>query len=171
MNWYCFKQNNSGGSFIVDDKVCNRLFIEAESFDAAVKKAEELGCYWDGVDNGIDCPCCGDRWSKENNTPINLNKYRDEGYVVSTYINSYTDGVSEWNNKYGNYEIVEQPKFTGVYFRQYVGKIRIHGIEQYAQVLTDQYSWTVPDARIYYNDGNIKEIFSTDFERQLNLVI
>lgn len=116
MNWYCFKQNNSGGSFIVDDKVCNRLFIEAKSFDAAVKKAEELGCYWDGVDNGIDCPCCGDKRSKENNTPINLNKYRDDGYVVSTHINSYTDGVSEWNNKYGNYEIVEQPKFTGGLF-------------------------------------------------------
>lgn len=45
MNWYCFDQNNSGGYFDVDDKVCHRLFIEAESFDDAVEKAEELGCY------------------------------------------------------------------------------------------------------------------------------
>ena len=42
MNWYCFEQNNSGGSFVVDDKVCNSLFIEAESFDDAVKKAKRI---------------------------------------------------------------------------------------------------------------------------------
>ena len=59
MNWYCFKQNNSGGIFDVDDKVCHNLFIEAESFNNAVTKAEELGCYWDGVSKGMDCPCCG----------------------------------------------------------------------------------------------------------------
>lgn len=164
MNWYCFEQNNSGGSFVVDNKVCSRLFIESESFEDAVEKAEELGCYWDGVDNSIDCPCCGDRWSKSNNTPIDLNRYRDEGYEVSTYYNSYTDAVSEWNKKYGKHEIVEPPKFTGVYCRQYVGKIIIHDIEEYAQVLSDQYGWTVPDARIYYNDGNVKEIFMSDFE-------
>ena len=42
MNWYCFEQNNSGGSFVVDDKVCNSLFIEAESFDDAVKRQNNL---------------------------------------------------------------------------------------------------------------------------------
>lgn len=28
--FYLFSQNNSGGSFIVNDKVCHRLFIEAD---------------------------------------------------------------------------------------------------------------------------------------------
>lgn len=58
-----FDQSNSGGSFITDDKVCHRLFIEADSVEEAIEKAESLGCYWNGVDNGRDCPCCGDRWS------------------------------------------------------------------------------------------------------------
>ena len=57
-----FDQNNSYGKFDVDDKVCHRLFIEAESEADAICIAEQLGCYWDGVNSGIDCPCCGDRW-------------------------------------------------------------------------------------------------------------
>lgn len=62
--FYDFDQNNSGGSFITNDKLCWKLFIEAETYDEAVNKAEELGCYWDGVEEGIDCSCCGDRWYK-----------------------------------------------------------------------------------------------------------
>ena len=34
--WYEFNQNNSGGSFVVDDKVCHRIYIEAEDFREAV---------------------------------------------------------------------------------------------------------------------------------------
>lgn len=60
--FYEFSQNNSGGSFDVTDTLCHRLFIEADSESEAIEKAEELGCYWDGVVKGIDCPCCGDRW-------------------------------------------------------------------------------------------------------------
>lgn len=58
-----FSQTNSGGSFITDDKVCHRLFIEADSVEEAIQKAENLGCYWNGVEKEMDCPCCGDRWS------------------------------------------------------------------------------------------------------------
>ena len=43
--WYEFTQNNSGGSFVVDDKVCHRIYIEAENFKEAVAIAESLGCY------------------------------------------------------------------------------------------------------------------------------
>lgn len=59
--FYLFNQNNSGGSFIVNDKVCHRLFIEADDGREALRVAESLGCYWDGVSKGLDCPCCGDR--------------------------------------------------------------------------------------------------------------
>lgn len=85
LKWFEFKQNNSGGRFIVNDKVCNKLLIEAVSFNEAVRKAEELGCYWDGVSKGIDCSCCGDRWSKYDNEPVNIEKYKAEGYRVSIY--------------------------------------------------------------------------------------
>ena len=125
LKWFEFNQNNSYGSFDVDDKVCHRLFIEAESFDDAVEKAEELGCYWDGVDKGVDCPCCGDRWSKWDDEPIDLERYKTEGYE------SLSHGILHFN-----------------------------GVEEYAQFLADKFGWTVPDGRIYYSDGNVREIFS-----------
>lgn len=126
LKWFKFEQNNSGGSFDVDDKVCHRLFIEAESFDDAVEKAEELGCYWHGVASGIDCPCCGDRWDKWNDKPVDIEKYKTEGYKT-------------WRN----------------------GIIKFNDIEEYAQYLSNEFGWTTPDARIYYNDGTVKEIFSS----------
>ena len=110
--WYEFKQNNSGGSFVVDDKVCHRIYIEAEDFREAVIIAESLGCYWNGVEKGIDCPCCGSRWSKWDNQPIDFD---------------------DNNSK---------------------------SIAEYAQKMTNEYGWTYPDERIYYKNGDVKEIFS-----------
>lgn len=90
MKWFEFTQNNSYGRFLVDDKVCHRLLIEAESFNDAVKKAEELGCYWDGVDEGIDCPCCGDRWNKWDDEPINLDTLQ-KLYSIEEYAQYLAD--------------------------------------------------------------------------------
>lgn len=61
--WFRFDQNNSGGSFHVDKKICYRLYLQASDYGSARTKALELGVYFDGVSNGIDCSCCGDRWS------------------------------------------------------------------------------------------------------------
>jgi hypothetical protein len=47
--FYEFRQNNSGGSFDVNDKLCHVMIIEADTEAEAVNKAEELGCYWDDV--------------------------------------------------------------------------------------------------------------------------
>lgn len=161
MKWYCFNQMNSGGYFVVNNKVCHRLFIEAESFDDAVEKAEELGCYWDGVSKNIDCPCCGNRWDKWDDDPVDLEKYKTEGYVVNVY-----DGISGgakdlWEKKYRKYEVIKEPEFVSEGFgKNYVGKIRFNNIEEYAQYLADEYGWTVPDARIYYHNGDVKEVFN-----------
>jgi hypothetical protein len=51
-------QNNSGGSFI-GIKV---IIIEADSLEEADSIAESHGVYFDGVEEGKDCDCCGDRW-------------------------------------------------------------------------------------------------------------
>lgn len=59
-----FNQNNSGGSFVMNDKVCHWMFVEADNEESACEFAENLGCYFNGTDNGDDCPCCGDRWSR-----------------------------------------------------------------------------------------------------------
>jgi hypothetical protein len=53
-------QNNSGGSFI-GIKV---IIIEADSLEEADSIAESHGIYFDGVDTGADCECCGDRWRR-----------------------------------------------------------------------------------------------------------
>ena len=161
LKWFQFYQNNSGGFFKVDDKVCHRLFIEAEIFYEAVDKAEELGCYWDGVAKGTDCPCCGDRWSKWDDGCVNLDKYKTEGYTVGIYDGIYSDTVAEWNKRYGKYEVIKKPIFKKIYSsREYVGKIKFNNIEEYAQYMADEFGWTTPDVRIYYYDGNVKEIFS-----------
>lgn len=110
MAWYEFTQNNTGGSFEVNDDVTHRLFIEADTKTIAEEKAFRLGVYYNGVDDGIDCGCCGDRW-------------------------------------YGCDE-VELPHYSGA-----------DTVEESAQWLADQYGWCEPDARIFYCDGRIKEIY------------
>ena len=77
LKWYEFSQNNSGGSFVVNDKVTHRVLIEAGSEYEATEKALELGIYFNGVADGIDCGCCGDRWDsgEEVTSPV---KWRGE---------------------------------------------------------------------------------------------
>jgi hypothetical protein len=65
--FYHYRQNNSGGSFILDDDVTVHVIIEAESAEQADRPAESIGIYFDGCSNGMDCPCCGDRWTSQYN--------------------------------------------------------------------------------------------------------
>lgn len=163
MSWYQFSQNNSFGVFDVDDKLCHRLFIEANSKEEAVNKAVELGCYFDGVYNGIDCPCCGDRWSDDPQS-MDLDDINERGWCVSCYLYGADSKVgveNEWQNKYGMYEIKELPQWreTSVAV-EYGGKIKFRNMEELAQFLANEYGWTSPDARLYYKDGRTKEIYS-----------
>ena len=63
--FYRFDQNNSGGKFQNDDMVTLHVIVEADSVKQANTRAEEIGLYFDGVDRGLDCACCGDRWSRQ----------------------------------------------------------------------------------------------------------
>lgn len=84
--FYCFNQNNSGGSFQIDDDVAHYVFIEAESASQANDHAESIGIYFNGCADDRDCPCCGDRWNPA---------WRDEGTEVpeiyGTPLNEYKD--------------------------------------------------------------------------------
>lgn len=60
--FYTFMQNNSGGYFRINDRVTLYVIVEANNKDQANSLAESLGIYFDGCDDGFDCPCCGDRW-------------------------------------------------------------------------------------------------------------
>jgi hypothetical protein len=60
MPWYHFRQNNSGGSFEGPETI----HIEAKTSLEANNIAVTVGVYFNGVDDGIDCSCCGDRWRR-----------------------------------------------------------------------------------------------------------
>ena len=62
MKYFLFRQNNSFGAFDFNENVGVNVVIVAASEREAIEKAEEVGCYWNGVADGYDCECCGDRW-------------------------------------------------------------------------------------------------------------
>lgn len=64
MAFYEYRQNNSGGTFTVNEEVTIHVIIEADNDDQANSIAEEIGIYFDGCDKGRDCSCCGDRWDR-----------------------------------------------------------------------------------------------------------
>ena len=60
--FFTFYQNNSFGR---DEGPAKYVIIEASSAKEANDIAELNGIYFDGVQNDIDCPCCGNRWSRQ----------------------------------------------------------------------------------------------------------
>jgi hypothetical protein len=61
MPYYHFRQNNTGGYYAPD--TTHHIIIKADTADEANRIAvERTPIYFDGVANGLDCQCCGDRW-------------------------------------------------------------------------------------------------------------
>ena len=60
--FYHFNQNNSGDRFHNNSWVCNHVIIEARCAAEANERAEDRGIYFNGVEDNLDCSCCGDRW-------------------------------------------------------------------------------------------------------------
>ena len=85
--FYVFRQNNSGGEWRTDEKkgVAQVVIIEAESADLANLKAQQIGIYFDGVSDGSDCRCCGDRWSR-----VREDKW-DSGTSLDSVVSQFRD--------------------------------------------------------------------------------
>jgi hypothetical protein len=62
MKFFHFSQNNSGGSFTGPAK---HVVVEAENASDANDRAESVGVYFNGCNEGLDCSCCGDRWYRQ----------------------------------------------------------------------------------------------------------
>jgi hypothetical protein len=64
--WFHFRQNNSGGGFDINDDegIGPQIWVEADDAKEANELALELGIYFDGCADGLDCDCCGDRWHR-----------------------------------------------------------------------------------------------------------
>lgn len=75
---YVYWQNNSGGYFKEIRKTYkdNMLILPVKCMEATTHSYEHLAVadkeiipkevYFDGVEKGLDCSCCGDRWSRLN---------------------------------------------------------------------------------------------------------
>ena len=93
--FYEFHQNNSGGSFVFNEDLSYKVIIEARSADEANRKAEEIGIYFNGCDDGTDCSCCGDRW------------YPADGYGASDTADTFIDPKwTWWTDKDGTYMVI-----------------------------------------------------------------
>lgn len=115
MSFYKWQQNNTGGIFVTNDKLCHQIIIEADTEEESEQKAFDMGVYYDGVESGDDCDCCGDRW-----------------YSPDKYEFPFTYSI-------------------GIVF---------DNVEDYAQYLADNFGWTIPDIRIFYKNGEVREVFS-----------
>lgn len=69
-NFWLYSQLNTGGYF--DDNLPRRLWIQAETPGEANLRALAIGIYFDGVETGDDCECCGDRWDAAYGQPDDM---------------------------------------------------------------------------------------------------
>lgn len=95
--FFTFRQNNSFGVFDVNDNVDHFVIIEAESSSEANDIGEHIGIYFDGVENGIDCECCGDRWYRNYGRGTEKPEIygKSPGEYSHEYIIYYKDGRIE----------------------------------------------------------------------------
>ena len=99
--WYHFNQNNSGGRFDIDQDrgIGPHVWIEAVNAGHANYIARDLGIYFDGVDDGIDCKCCGDRWHWASDSGPNrghaplIHRERSFSWYPYTYLHPLSGGV------------------------------------------------------------------------------
>lgn len=68
----CFRQNNSGGSYDIDDNLSPLVVVEGNDYDHCVERAEAIGIYFNGVNRGLDCECCGNRWYRGDEVLANI---------------------------------------------------------------------------------------------------
>lgn len=158
MNFYEFSQNNSGGEMIFNKKLTHRVFIEARNAEKAKEEAIKLGVYFQGVDDGEDCPCCGDRWSEPNELIFPYRYGTLEKNEAEKIADKYKADLGKTTWKFlGTHD--SDPTKYDVIFRD---------VESYAQFITDKYGywgWSNKnkqvEARIFYKDKKMKEIIST----------
>ena len=96
MKFFHFRQNDSFGSFGLFKGPAKHVVVEAENASDANDRAENFGLYFDGCRNGLDCPCCGDRWSRQwsdelgDDVPMVYGSpvlFNGENYVLVVYAN------------------------------------------------------------------------------------
>lgn len=110
MAFYHYNQNNPGGITHTTATLADQVIIEADTPAEANTKLIKLGGYFNGVDIGRDCPCCGDRWDPTSHydasdTPMIYKKTPEEwinhpssnfGKPGRKVVIHYKDGTTKW---------------------------------------------------------------------------
>ena len=148
LKYYLFNQNNSGGSFVVDNNLCHRVMIQARNEQEANNIAEEMGVYFNGCERDMDCECCGDRWyhPDEMTFPYTYGAFNDEEQaqtIVLTY----------------NAKMVKSKKKTTSTDKRKYFDIIFPTPESYLQYMADEHGWTKPDGRIFYKGGRVVSVY------------
>jgi hypothetical protein len=137
-----YRQNNSGGSFDIDDNLTVRVIVEAKDQEQAIQIGENLGIYFDGCDKDMDCPCCGDRWYRPDEVNLQYGLFSNKeakeialaykGKIVTTRFS---------RDRYKNKDFV------------------FADVEEYARYMANKWGYVMdkPDTRIFYLDGTVKE--------------
>ena len=109
MSFFHYSQNNSGGSFDFNEEagITHHVVIEAESAEEADQIGQGFGIYFYGCEDGMDCECCGDRWSgaygngdavpmvygEPAQSANNYHRWMKAGKEICVH---YKDGRKEW---------------------------------------------------------------------------
>jgi hypothetical protein len=99
VSFYQFLQNNSGGRNVKD--MPKLLFVEASSAEEANERAESIGVYFNGCEDGTDCSCCGDRWYPASEYDKS-EEPTTEGYDWATPWGVLRAGASKWEQIRGD---------------------------------------------------------------------
>lgn len=132
LKWFNFRQNNSGGSFYYDENVAKEVYVQAPSSDLADEIAQTKGIYFNGVAEGCDCECCGDRWYGSSSV---------EAEFPMEMVNVKVGGKYEW--VYRDYAMIDSIKgMTKGYavFHFYDGT-RQYGVVQLQDDETNAFDW------------------------------
>ena len=143
-----FSQNNSGGHWDVNDKLTHRLYIEAADEAEATRIAEDLGVYFNGCEDGMDCECCGDRWY--GCTQIEIP--RIDGLHTKEEADQYAI-------KYGG-TVRPATKWKPSGKRAF--EVVYDNVENYVKYMVDRWGYDFkqyPDSRIFYLNGDVLEVF------------
>lgn len=113
--FYTFHQNNSGGSFVEDERsgITSAVIVEADNSDEANNLAQRIGVYFD-EDYSVDCECCGTRWSAawedEGRKVPSIYEQDVSGGTYSTKWSRWTDLAAYIHYKDGRVVPVEWAK-------------------------------------------------------------
>jgi hypothetical protein len=94
---------------------------------------------------------------------------KDGAYPVEEWVDGKKstpeEALETLRFRYSEFTWIKAPSLGDKYGSPIIeGVVKLNSIENYAQVMADQFGWTYPDARIFYRDGSVKEIFSYKVE-------